>query len=244
VSARNHEGYEENIGAYVLGALPELDAELLERHLAGCETCRAEAEDLRLVIAAMARSVPQVEPPPSLKASLMRTVLEEASLREAAEGRVAGQPVRDERARRGKWLAGLRPRVAIAGLLAVLALGVVIGVAADKIVQDSGTRTIAAQIDRKAMPTGNAALEIASGGRKATLKLTGAPRPAAGKQYQLWVQRGKAIERGPAFTPPRDGTVDEVVPGGVRNADAVMVTVEKAGGAPAPTRPPVMRFPV
>ena len=30
MNARSHEEYKENIGAYVLGALPELEAELLE----------------------------------------------------------------------------------------------------------------------------------------------------------------------------------------------------------------------
>ena len=233
MSARSHEEYQENIGAYVLGALPELEAELLERHMAGCDTCRAEAEDLRLVTAAMARSVPQVDPPPSLKAGLMRTVREEASLREPAH-----------RERRWTWLDGLRPRVAIAGALAVLALGVVIGVGADRLAQGPDSRTIAAQVDRRALPVGQAALDIAKGDRQATLRMAGVPQPPAGKQYQLWVQRGKTIERGPAFTPAGIGTVEQAVPGGVRGADAVMVTVENAGGVPAPTGAPIIQVKV
>jgi anti-sigma-K factor RskA len=239
VSVRSHDEYQEDIGPYALGALPQLEAELLERHLAGCEGCRGELEELRVVTAAMARSVPQVEPPPSLKANLMRTVIEEASLREGEH-----RPARDERGRLGTWIQGLRPPVAIAAALGILALGVVIGAAADQIAQGPGSRTIAAQIDRKAMPTGRAALKIGDGERTATLELAGAPQPPAGKQYQLWIQRGKTIERGPAFTPGSNGTVDEPVPGGVRDADAVLVTVERAGGAPAPTGTPIMRFTV
>ena len=79
MNARSHDEYRDNIGAYVLGALPELETELLERHLATCESCRAEVEELRPVTAAMARSVPQVEPPPSLKANLMEIVNSEAT---------------------------------------------------------------------------------------------------------------------------------------------------------------------
>jgi anti-sigma factor RsiW len=86
VSVRSHEDYQENLGAYVLGALPELEAEVLERHLPSCESCRAEVARLEVVTNALARSVPQVDPPPSLKASLMRTVNEEAALSRRPNG--------------------------------------------------------------------------------------------------------------------------------------------------------------
>ena len=53
MSTRSHDEYKENIGPYVLGALPELEAELLERHLATCESCRTEVEELQPVTAAI-----------------------------------------------------------------------------------------------------------------------------------------------------------------------------------------------
>jgi anti-sigma-K factor RskA len=233
VSARNHEDYRENIAAYVLGALPELDAELLERHLTGCETCRAEAEDLRLVTAAMARSVPQVEPPPSLKASLMRTVTEEAALR------AAQRPGRRETRRR--QFEGWTPRLAVGLAALVLAVVVAVGIATDPFAGGgSTTTTITAQIDRKLMPTGTAVLHVS--GSDGRLELKNAPAPPSGRVYQLWFQHGKTIERGGTFKPKRDGSYDATV--SVAGARAVMVTVEKAGGASAPTGPPVMQFTV
>jgi anti-sigma-K factor RskA len=237
VNARSHEEYKDNIGAYVLGALPELEAELVERHLAGCESCRAEVEELRPVTAAIARSVPQVEAPPSLKASLMATVNAEAAAR-------AGEQTTERRERRsiGSWLAGLQPRMAVAMALAVLALGVVVGVTADKLAGGDGasTTTVAAKIDRKLMPTGDATLAVK--GQTAELALTDAPQPPAGRVYQLWYQHGKTIERGGTFRPQGDGSYRANVR--VAGANAVMVTIERAGGAPAPTGPPVMRFTV
>jgi anti-sigma-K factor RskA len=232
VSARNHDEYEENIGAYVLGALPELETELLERHLASCESCRAEVEDLRPVTAAMARSVPQVAAPPELKARLMEIVNAEA-----AESR----PERERRSF-GSWLSGLQPRMAAAMALAVLALGVVVGVAADQLAGGGGgqTTTVAAKIDRKRMPTGDASLAVR--GNNATLQVTGAPQPPAGRVYQLWFQHGKSIERGGTFRPKPDGSYEAEVP--VAGTDAVMVTVERQGGAPAPTGRPIMQFTV
>jgi anti-sigma-K factor RskA len=235
VNARSHEEYKDNIGAYVLGALPELEAELLERHLAGCESCRAEVAELRPVTAAIGRSVPQVEPPPSLKANLMEIVNAEAAARaEAAPRR--------ERRSFGSWFPRLQPRMAAALALGALALGVVIGVGASQLAGSGGgeTKTVAAKIDRKLMPTGDASLQLK--GDTGKLELTGAPQPPAGRVYQLWYQHGKAIERGGTFRPRSDGSYEADV--SVAGTDRVMVTVERKGGAPAPTGPPVMQFPV
>jgi anti-sigma factor RsiW len=239
VNARPHDEYQENIAAYVLGALPELDANVLEQHLVGCESCRADVELLRPVGSGLARSVPQVEPPASLKANLMRTVNEEALLR-AGERRDPREPLPFLRR-----LGGLDPRIALAGALVVLACGVVIGVSLGQLGQDgTSARTIAAKIDRRLMPTGTAVLEVSANDSHATLEVSGAPPPPAGRTYQLWIQRGGTIQRGPVFTVGRDGSRSAAVPGGVRGAQAVMVTVEKAGGARAPTGRPVMTISV
>jgi anti-sigma-K factor RskA len=231
VNSRSHEEYQSNIGAYVLGALPELEAELLERHIAGCESCRADVKSLRPVTAAMMRSVPQVEPPPSLKASLMRTVNEEAALR-------AGPVTPPRQKRRFRLFQGLTPRLAAGLAVAVLAIGVGIGVAISG--GGSGATKVTAQIDRKLMPTGTAVLSVDDG--KGKLALKNAPSPPAGRVYQLWFQHGKTIERGGTFTPRPDGSYAATIP--VAGADAVMVTVERKGGAPAPTGRPIMRFTV
>jgi anti-sigma-K factor RskA len=233
VNARSHEDYQDNIAAYVLGALPELEAEVLERHMSGCESCRSEVESMRPVTAALMRSVPQVEPPPSLKAELMRTVNEEAALR-------AGPLEAPREKRRRRLFDRLTPRLATGLALAVLAIGVGIGVVVEEIGGGSGATTITAQIDRKLMPTGTAVLRVEDG--KGQLALKDAPSPPAGRVYQLWFQHGKTIERGRTFTPRPDGSYATTVP--VAGADAVMVTVERRGGAPAPTGHPIMQFTV
>jgi anti-sigma factor RsiW len=78
MTARDHTSYREEIGAYVLGALTALERQAFEQHLESCAECRAEIEGLRPAADVLPRSVEQVEPPPSLKASLMDVVEGEA----------------------------------------------------------------------------------------------------------------------------------------------------------------------
>ena len=82
--SRDHQEYEENVGAYLLGALPELEAEVFERHLETCSGCRRELEQLRVASEALPRAVEPVLPPPELKEALMKTVWAEAAEREEA----------------------------------------------------------------------------------------------------------------------------------------------------------------
>ena len=66
-------------------------APAFERHLRGCDDCRDEVERLRPAADALPRSVEQVEPPPSLKRSLMEVVEREArARRRGAEPRAGG----------------------------------------------------------------------------------------------------------------------------------------------------------
>jgi anti-sigma-K factor RskA len=232
VSTRSHDEYQDNIGAYVLGALPELEHEVLERHIETCDSCRAEVARLMPVTDVLARSVPQVMPPASLKAGLMETVKAEAKARTA-----------DERARkpsRSWWPQALQPRVAAAAALAVLAIGVVIGVAADQSA-DRSERVIAAKIDRTLMPSGGATLEVSGDRRDVTLKLTDAPDPGKGRLYELWVRRNGKVIPGPVVRQGGNGEI--TIPGGVTDADAVMVTVEEKR-VTKPTGPVVMTFDV
>src|SRR5204863_9887055 len=73
-----HDGYQEEVGAFLLGALEPDEQAAFERHLAGCPECRAEVEELRVAADALPRSVEPFAAPPSLKRSLMAAVNEDA----------------------------------------------------------------------------------------------------------------------------------------------------------------------
>jgi anti-sigma-K factor RskA len=70
----DHERHTDDVGAYLLGALNDLERRAFERHLRDCEECREELERLRPAAEALPGSVKQLEPPPGLKKRLMAEV--------------------------------------------------------------------------------------------------------------------------------------------------------------------------
>jgi anti-sigma factor RsiW len=237
VSARDHTEYREEIGAYLLGALTDLERQAFERHVAGCAECRAELERLRPAADALPRSVEQVEPPPGLKTSLMEVVE-----REAREG--SGAPAARQRAARRirlPSLAGFRPAL----VAAALALGVVAGFGVAQLGGDDGARTVAATVDDRRLPDASGSLRIQGDGEDgAILSVQGMPPPGGDRVYQAWVQRDGTVVPQPTFEVGADGGGAVAVPDDLSGAEAILVTREARGGARAPTERPLIRVPL
>jgi anti-sigma-K factor RskA len=226
MSTRDHISYREDIGAYLLGALTDLERQAFEQHLAGCAECREEVERLRPAADVLPRSVEQVEPPPSLKASLMTAV--EADARERS-----GAP-----AKRPFWERFLPrvPRPALAAA-AALALGLLAGLGVAQLGGDN-ERTVAAVLTGAQAQAASAELEIGDG--QATLTASGLRRPSSGEVYKVWVlRRGEQAPNPDAvFLPTRDGTADVPVQGKLRAGDQVLVTAERNPQAHTPQGTP------
>lgn len=226
----------EDVGAWLLHALPDDEAESFAAHLAaGCLACRAEIDDLRMVVDVLPNAVRQVPPPPDLKGRLMRVVRAEAELLQAAgpEADRPARPAREAERRRGwRGLLG-RPPLVAALACALLALGVAGGLLAGG---GPDRRVIAATAD-----TGTARL-VVTDGDEGVLELDGVPAAPGAAVYQVWIKR-------PGQDPVPSRTVFDVRPGGraaVRIAEpldgveAVLVTAEPSPGSPAPTSAPVI----
>ena len=174
MTTRDHTHYRDDIGAYLLGALTDLERQAFESHIANCAECRDEIEQLRPAADALPRSVEQVEPPAGLKTALMEVVEREA--REAAPERAHAPRRRSLRerfrmpadaprargrsaaARPGRWIrcvpAGWRRR-----------------------------RTVVATVDQSRVPRASGTLQVEGDGKDgAILRLRGMPtlEPAAG----------------------------------------------------------------
>jgi anti-sigma-K factor RskA len=219
----DHTRYRDDIGAYLLGALTELEQHAFERHMAGCTECQEELERLRPAADALPGSVEQLQPPASLKASLMEVVEREAQ--------VERQPAPSRRPRR----RFLRPALVAAGLLIALAIGVTL-------TQLGGddTRTVTARVD-PAMPQAGGSLRIE--GDDATLRLHGMPELGGARVYQVWLQHGERMVPARTFTVGRSGAGRVELPD-VSDAKGVFVTREPRGGAQVPSENPIVSVPL
>ena len=86
-----HDELKHDAAAYALGALEPAERAAFETHLASCAECTAEVRQLRLAAGALPHAVPQVSPPPSLRARIL-----EPGVR-PPEPRRAGTPSRRHR---------------------------------------------------------------------------------------------------------------------------------------------------
>jgi hypothetical protein len=237
MSARDHSQYRDDIGAYLLGALTDLERQAFERHVAGCAECRDELERLRPAADALPRSVEQVEPPPALKTSLMEVVEREA--RERSGAPAARQ--RERRRLRLPSLGGFRPVL----VAAALALGLVAGFGVAQLGGDDDARTVAATVDQGRLPDASGSLRIQGDGEDgAILTVQGMPPAGRARVYQAWVQRDGMVRPQPTFEVRPDGGGAVAVPDDLSGADAILVTREARGGARAPSEQPVIEVPL
>jgi anti-sigma-K factor RskA len=239
-----HDRYEDGVGAYLLGALSDLERRAFERHVMGCATCRDELELLRPAVDALPRSVTPLEPPSSLKASIMRSVADDAATSEAAPAEPRAGLVGRARRRTTPLLGRFRPAGAWATAVLLLGAGVLGGLAAGELLDgDGGQARIAAEVDESRLVQGSGTLLVPGGEDPATLSVHGLPPlPAEDSNgvYQTWVVRGSEVIPSSVFSVNSEGAGAATLPEGVENADAVLVTREPAGGSRAPSEDPVM----
>jgi len=252
-----HDRHEENVAPYLLGALPELEATAFTRHLMGCTACREELERLRPAADVLPRAVDTFEPPPGLKASLMRAIDEDGTADHASSPAPVEapdpSPVRVEASRRPSWklprlsspMAALRPTAAWASAAVFLVAGAAGGWGISQLnepeVQDDSL-TVSAKVDRSRFTRGTGSLVLPDrDGQTAVLRVQGMRPAPKGKVYEIWVQRGEEVAPASLFTVGADGTGLGAVSQDLSEVDAVFVTRERASGAAAPTEEPVVR---
>jgi anti-sigma-K factor RskA len=232
-----HREWQEEIAAYLLGALDERAVRAVEAHLEECAICRAECERLRVASESLSLAAEQYEAPSEVGERVMRVVRSEAQLLQAASPDEP-QPAAKRRWRRPGWLGrGWTPPLALGALATVLVIGVL---ALAGVFSGGGTssRTISAQL--VGVQGASAALRVQDG--RGQLIVAHMAQPPAGRIYEVWVQRpGRAPQPTPAlFGVTRSGSAEVAVPGSLSGVQRVLVTDEPLGGSQVPTRMPVI----
>ena len=230
MNADAHQPYEDDLAAYLLGALPADEARALERHIEGCERCRERERWLRSAVDLLPSSVEQIQPPPELRERLMATVRAEAE--EAREPRRSDTSERTSLWERLRF--GLRPATAALAAVLIVAAGItgfVIGGGDD---DGEGTMTV--------IQAQKGAASLERRGDEGTLQVERL-RPRTDSVYQVWIARaGRDPESAGVFDVRSDGRGSARIRAGLDTADEVLVTPEPPGGSPQPTANPVLRI--
>jgi anti-sigma-K factor RskA len=223
--SENHE-VRDLIPGYALGCLDPEDETTVRAHLEACESCRRELAAFREVSDLLALSVPSVEPPPGLG---------ERILRRLPPGKRRPRP------------RFLRPVLAAAA--AVLAAALVLGnvLQATGVIGKREPQTPPGVISIALIGTADAreaygSIVLDSDQNRGVLAVRGLPPLDPGHQYQLWLLRDGRRANGGVFSVDSGGYAALMVdvPADFAAFQSLGVSVEPAGGSPAPTGTRVM----
>ena len=218
------------VGAYAVDAVDDIERARFEEHLAGCEVCRGEVEDLRAAAGMLASASPVV-PPPELRQHVLSGI---------ATVRPLPPLVAPRRVEKRRWAPFLAAAAAV-----LIALGV--GAAWQPWENDpSGSLTAAERVLQApdaekvtvAVADGKVTLVRSKREGRAVLVTDDMPAPPEGKVHEMWLQtpEGEMLPAG-LMTEPGDHTV--VLEGDASDVVGAGITVEPEGGSEEPTLPPV-----
>jgi anti-sigma factor RsiW len=243
---------EELLAAYALDAVEPDEGAEIEAHLAECQTCRAEVAAHRETAALLSDS--RVEVPPELWDRLASSISAEAP------GELLTLPEREQLSRSDRYRARWRRLVlpygtgalgaAAAALVVVLALQVnhlnneVNSLQAGRGLAAAVTAAVAGPHQEVMLTSAGGNVDarvIVSDSGNAYWVSSDLPQLTTGKTYQVWSSvQGRLVSVAVIGPDPRHISAFHL-DGAVRR---LLVTVEPAGGVPAPTTTPVIQGPV
>ena len=236
-------------GAYVLDAVDDLERAAFDRHLGECESCMIEVAEFRETASRLAEGAWSV-PPPRMREQVLARAAATRQLPPPDRRRSAPNPV-------ARWRR-LAAAAAVVGLLGAGAAVTTYAVQEQRIAAERAA--VAASQQRAAriqavLAAPDAELrggELTGGGRVTVVTsaaqdagvvvLADAPAPGSDRAYQLWVAR----DRRPESVGVLSAGVSEATQliEGVRGRQVFEVSLEPAGGSPAPSTTPLVVIPL
>ena len=220
----------EHAAPFVLGSFDADESARYREHLASCAACREQVAELQPVVDLLPATAPREQASDALRARIMATVRSQAELL-AVAGPDADRPP----SRRRGWRS---LRIALPAGAALAAAGVAVGALA--IAPESPSQRVIPALVRGAATGGHA--ELRETDARAELIVSGMPQPAAGRIYQVWLQRPNRLPEPTTalFSVTRGGAGAVAIPGRLRGVQRVMVTAEPLGGSRLPTTKPIV----
>lgn len=232
-----HDELRDLLAPVALGAADPGETARVEAHVARCATCREELAGLRAGADVLAVAVPQREPSPGVRDSLMATV--------RAEAASTRTPRRPARARGGlrSWVPSLRswPAVATIAMVAAVLLGwnVALQVRSGSGAREQGVTALSMSGTTDA-PGLTGRVVYVPREDTAVVRLSGLPALRRGDAYQLWVLRGSTATSAGLFEPSGPARAVRVA-SGLEGADALAVTAQPRADLSAPQGPILAR---
>jgi anti-sigma-K factor RskA len=223
--------------AYALDALDERERMAFEAHYPSCEVCRADVLAFRATLTQVA-AAQSTAPPTSMKARVMAEVAQTRQLSPLLPDRVSDLA---ERRRRRQRTIGSALGVAAAIVLLVAGVAVLRGdeesptyAAALAEVMESPDAQLVSLAAGDSGADGTVKVAWSSDGERAVLIADGLAVAPEGSVYELWLIAGGVPQPMRVLQQTDDGTLRAVVD--IDDApEAWGVTIEPAGGSPAPT---------
>jgi len=258
-----HRDWFESAALFALDALGGDDRRVFDAHRATCDECQGEVARLRAVSTALAYAVPQIDPPPALRARVLAAALGSAGSDEAPPVDATHTPGRS-------WLALAAALLLAVGLGAyayslrtqLAALEVALNTAREEALsaleQAQSARQAAAETqqhldvllaaDSARVQLSAAAPAPASGRadwsrtRGLLVSIDNLPPAPAGRTYQVWyLTRGMPVSAG-LLRPNASGRLTGLYPVAPGAPDPIgfALTEEAEGGASQPTTQPIL----
>lgn len=228
-----HEDYKAMMPAYALSALEADEERAFSRHLSECAECQSELAEWESTAASLALSASAAEPSPQVRERIMNAVRAE---------KVVKFPER-----RSVWSSfGSLGAIAAAIMFLALIIGIVVlwqqnramqpELAFARLATTPGAKMT--ELTGTEQATGATAKIAYDKNGHAMLMASGLPPAPQGKEYQLWFIVGnKPPMPGKSFAPDDkgQGTSIDQLPHEAMDSAVFAITLEPAGGLPAPT---------
>ncbi len=231
-------------GAYAVDALDAGEREQFERHLADCAACRAEVAELTEAAGALG-ALTEATPPPQLREDVLAGIRRVRPLPPTNDDAPTGP---DGAPRTGVVVPFLRRTSTWLAAAAAVVLLAVAGLVWQPWDQGEPALTVAQQVQQAADVTTvataadgvSASLAYSRSLGRSVLTVDGLAPAPRGSAYQLWYIPESGAPRPAGFLDAPGARSPTVLDGALGDASSVGVTVEPAGGSPAPTTEPVL----